>query len=384
MLKAFTAYTQEIDDVEAAVEEVLGQLELDKLLPNSLGILTCYSEFADTGVVKALCDALPFDVIGGTTMGGGVAGDIGHLELTLMVLTSDDVKFSVALSASVSGDASVPLRRMYEKALSGLAAEPVFMLSFAPLIYNIGGEIFINILNDASGAVPNFGTLVVDHTSKYTESKVIFNGEAKADMMAVALFGGNVSPRFLVSSLSEEKTLKQKAVITDSEGNILKGVNGMSAISYMESLGLTNNGVIEGPSTIPFVVDFNDGTTPVVRAIFAQTPEGYAVCGGAMPIGATLSVGSIDYEDVIMTTSGIIKAVNAIEGRNAAIMFSCVGRNYALGTKTMDELRLIEDAFGGKLPYIAAYSGGEICPLTDTDDVQKNRFHNDTIIACII
>lgn len=384
MLKAITAFTKEIDDADSAVAEILAQLDLSRLSSNSLGILTCYSEYLDSGVVKTLCDALPFDVIGCTTMSSATTGNMGHLELSLMVLTSDDVVFSAAVSAPLSDGQEAPLREMYGRASGKLGCDPALMLSFAPLMYNIGGEVFINILSDASGGIPNFGTLAVDHTSDYSESKVIFNGEACFDTLAMALIGGAVEPRFLVSSLSEEKTLKQKAIITASDANILKEVNGIPAVEYMESLGLTNNGKIEGASTIPFVVDFNDGTEPVIRAIFAQTPEGYAVCGGVMPVNATLSIGSIDYDDVLETTRKMIRNIGAPEKINAVILFSCVGRSFALGAKTMDEMQLLEDAFGKSVPYILAYSGGEICPLKDSDGKRKNRFHNDTIIACML
>jgi hypothetical protein len=45
MVKAFTAYTQEVDDKEAAVAEILGKIDLKKLGKKSVGIVTCYSEF---------------------------------------------------------------------------------------------------------------------------------------------------------------------------------------------------------------------------------------------------------------------------------------------------------------------------------------------------
>ncbi len=384
MMKVYTAYTREIDEVDLAVSEILEKIPLDKLLKNSLGILTCYSEFIDTGVVKELCEKLPFDVVGCTTMGSATNGNFGHLELSLLVLTSDDIAFSAAVSTALSEEQDQPLRSMYKLALEKLNTEPVFMISFAPLIYNVSGELFLSILNDVSNGLPNFGTLAVDHTSDYSQSQTIFNGEAYSHSYAAVLVGGNVEPRFLIASLASEKTLKQKAIITDSADNILKSVNDIPVIRYMESLGLTKNGQIEGPSTIPFVVDFNDGTVPVTRAIFAQTPEGYAVCGGTMPVNSTLSIGSLDYADVIETTKSIIKEIDSITSANAVISFSCIGRNYALGVQSLDELETVSEALGEKLPFAVAYSGGEICPVSDTDGNRKNRFHNDTIVACVI
>lgn len=384
MVRAFTAYTNEIDDEEIAVSEILEQIDITKLGKNSVGILTCYYEFIDTGVVKALSDKLPFDVIGCTTMGNAANGKYGHLALTLMVLTGDDVEFSAAVSVSLSDEQEIPLRNMYAAAAAKHEAKPAFIIAFMPLMYNIGGEVFLNILDDVSN-LPIFGTLAVDNTKDYHESKVFYNGETYVDSLSMVIVSGNVAPKFLIASLSDDKSLKQKAIITDSELNILKEVNGIPVVQYMQSLGLVNNGHIEGPSTIPFIVDFNDGTKPVIRAIFAQTPEGYAVCGGVMPIKSTLSIGSLDYNDVMDTTCKIMQEIFEYrQAGSALLLFSCVGRNYALGVKTTDEMEKVIDTLGESIPYQLTYSGGEICPLYDSDGKLKNRFHNDTIIACLM
>lgn len=383
MIKAFTAYTREIDDEDIAIAEIMEKIDLSKLGKSSIGILTCYSEYIETGIVKALCEKLPFDVIGCTTMGNSINGESGHLDLTLMVLTGDDVEFSAAVSKPLSEEQDLPLREMYNEAVKKLTDNPVFIIAFMPLMYNIGGEVFLNILDDVSH-LPVFGTLAVDHTKDYHTSQTICNGEAYEGSLSMVIVGGNVSPKFLIASLSEKKTLKQNAVITKSEANILKEVNGIPVIRYMESLGLTKDGQIEGPSTIPFIVDFNDGTKPSIRAIFAQTPEGYAVCGGVMPENSTLSIGLLDYHEVIQTTHEIEKEILAENKTNALLLFSCVGRNYALGLKTKDEMNEIINSLGTKIPFQLSYSGGEICPLYDNDGKLKNRFHNDTIIACLL
>ncbi|MDR2738996.1 MAG: hypothetical protein LBB68_04085 [Treponema sp.] len=70
MIKVLNACTAEIDDVDLAVSEILEQLDVPgNLRNNSIGIIACYYEFIETGVVAEICKRLPFDVVGCTTLG---------------------------------------------------------------------------------------------------------------------------------------------------------------------------------------------------------------------------------------------------------------------------------------------------------------------------
>lgn len=384
VIRTLTAFTLEIDEPEIAVREILEQLNLEEnLLENSVGFISCYLEFAQTGVLKAICEALPFDVMGSTTSATGIEGQTGNLNLTLMVITSDEVHFAAELTAPLACEQKQAIRLAYEAAHARLSGEPVFMIAYMPLIQSIGGEVFVDALNEASHFIPVFGTLAVDHTVDYAECGVIFGGEVHKESMAMLLLSGNIQPRFMVESLSFDRTLKQRAIITDSDANILKTVNGITAVKYLESLGLTTDGQIQGASTMPFVVDANDGSKPVVRAIFGQTPEGYAICGGTMPINATLAIGSIDYDIVMNTSRSIAKDVLNAQPLHAALIFSCIGRNFALGMRTLDEMLLLKDELGKAVSYQVSYSGGEVCPVYKRDGKTQNQFHNDTIVVCV-
>lgn len=385
MLKTLTAHTAEIDDCEAAVAEILDQLDLENnLLSHSAAILSCYSEFIDTGVVRSLCDKLPFPVIGTTTLATAVTGDLGQLLLGIMVLTSDDIFFSAALTDNLEHELEATVAAAYEKARRQLEGKPELILTAAPLLFHQAGDLYVEILDKVSGGVPNFGAITVDHTSDYRYASVLYNGEAYRKSLAVLLLSGNVSPKFHLATISEKKILKQTAVITDSEGNILKEVNGLPLAAYLETLGLASDGkVSKGLNSIPFVLDYNDGSEPIVRAMFAITDEGYAVCGGLMPVGSTIAIGAIDREDVLSTS---IKTVNRAlpEGENALLMYSCIGRNMALGIDNTAGMRSVNETVRDRIPFLLCYSGGEICPVGHRDGLSSNRFHNDTFIACTL
>ncbi len=385
MLDAYTAFTSEIDEVDAAVEEILSQLDLSSLRQNSVGILSCYSEFIDSGVVAALSARLPFPIVGTTTLATAVNGGSGQLVLALLVLTGEGVRFSAAVSGSLKDDMAGPVTEAYESAARQLPGPPALVLTFAPLMYYYAGDQYVELLGRLSGGAPCFGTLAVDHTADYGQSQTIFGANAYRDALALVLVQGDVAPAFFVGSLSEGVIRKQTAVVTASEGNILQGVNGVTVAEYLETIGLAKGGqIVKGYNSIPFIIDYNDGTQPIARALFAITPEGYGVCGGLMPVGSTLSIGALDRGDVMSVASDVLQRALSSGRHSAALIYSCIGRNLALGVDTLAEAEQSQAQLSGRLPFLYSYSGGEICPVTGEAGSLQNRFHNITFVACLL
>lgn len=386
MIKTLTAFTHEVDDPEEAISEIIEQIEPKKnLRKNSAGIITCYSEYVDTGVVKSLSESLGFPIVGTTTLGTATKEDLGETMLTLMVLTSDDVEFSAALSDSIINDSLKPVDAGYKRAMDGYDSPPSLVFAYAPLSQVVGGDFMVNSLDTVSGGVPIFGTVTVDHNPDYKDAAVIFNGEIHKDKIAMLVCHGDVNPKFIVASIPKEKVMESKDVVTASVGNQLQTVNDKKVIDYLISLGMkkSDDGTIEGINTIPFIVDYNDGSKPVTRILFAITEDGYAVCGGDIPVGTTLSIGTINYDSVLSTTKEAVKSINESGKKEGAVIFSCVGRYFALEFEPHDEMTLVSETIQNDFPYVMTYSGGEICPVYDENGKLYNRFHNDTFTACI-
>lgn len=386
MIRSFTAFTNEIDDVALALSQLEEALGYEgKLLRFSIGIITCFPEYMQSGVVEALVEKLPFETIGITTIANAVAGEMGETMLTIMVLTSDDVDFVTGVTAPVEGETPELLRSAYAAAVGDRQEKPSFMLSFAPLLFNVSGDFFVENMDEITGGVPNFGTLPVDHNQDYHESCVLLNGSAYRDRYAFLLFYGDVQPQFFLGTISDEKVFQEKGAITASQGNQLQAVNGKSVTEYLISLGLTQNedGSITGINSFPIIVDYNDGTEPAVRVMFALTPEGYAVCGGRVPVGATFTMGRFDAEEILSTSTNALERALSGKAFSTLLIFSCVGRYFTLQYDQMAELSMILSHLQGKdIEYMAAYAGGEICPAYNKAGVPTNRAHNNTFVIC--
>jgi hypothetical protein len=385
MIRTLTAYTENIDDPAAALAEIRTQLDLEhRLLKNALGILACHYEFVSSGVVKAVSDAMPFDVLGtiSSVQGTGQAG--GSLFFSLMVITSDTVTFSTALSPSLKTGPAKAIGEAY-RAAEGEAGRPSLIFVFAPFMVENSGDEYIRVLTEASGGVPCFGTLAVDDTPDFHECYMLHQGEHYRDRMSLVLCYGEIHPRFYLATISRDKILEHSARITSSEGHVLKEVNGKPVVRFFEALGLTKASETSYAMTsLPFMLDYNDGTPQVSRVFISLNDQRYAVCAGAMPEGSTLSIGVFDKNDVILTTGKTLEEVLKDSAHaEGMLVYSCISRGMTLGSELLAEMELVRNRIAGNAPFLMAYSGGEICPtLVRPDAAAINRFHNNTFVLC--
>ena len=382
MIKTITACTAELDDEKLAVEQITSQLETgDGLMKNTIGIVACHYEFVLSNVFKAICEALPFEVVGTISSAQSVSGEKGVLLLTLMVMTSDDVEFRKTLTPSLLEDPGSAIAESYKAASAGV--KPSLILAFAPFLLQNCGDDYVNVLTELSDGAPCFGTLSVDDTLDFANCFMLADGEYYRDKMAMILIYGNITPKFYVANISEDRVIGTGAVVTKSAGSILMDVNERPVIEYLQDLGLVGASETQyAMSSLPFLLDYNDGSPKVSKIFVALTPEKYAICAGAMPEGSRLYIASSDKDDVMLTTGEAVKTIlEESPDASTLLIYSCISRSMTLGSEQYKEMELVDQMIENKLPYMFANSGGEICP-TQMSEKSVNRFHNDAFIAC--
>ncbi|MDR2183083.1 MAG: FIST C-terminal domain-containing protein [Clostridiales bacterium] len=387
MIKTFVVSTAIVDDAEAAVSEILSQLDLEKgLLANSAGIISCHYEFIESGIVEAVCAALPFDLAGTISWMLSVKDNTDTFLMTIMVLTSDDVEFVNVLTPPLHEAPGQTISDSYAAAAAARDDTPGLIFAFAPFMPLNSGDEYVDVITKVSGGVPCFGTLAIDDTPDFANCFMLHNGRHYSDRMAMILVYGDISPKFVVTSMSEEKALDKSAIITKSAGHIIKEVNGRPIAEFFEDLGLTKASESYGAMvSLPFLLDYNDGTPKVSKICVTLTPERYALCAGAVPEGSTLQIAPSDKRDVMLTAQNAVdRILQNIQGASCLLVYSCVARSMTLGGDQFDEMYLVNKHTGGKLPYMMMYSGGEICPTQVEGGVATNRFHNNAFIACLL
>ncbi|MDR2340217.1 MAG: FIST C-terminal domain-containing protein [Deltaproteobacteria bacterium] len=389
MHRALLAHTDEIDDVEYAIEDLMRQIDMSQLLPNSVGIVYCDPGFYFSGVCKALNERLPFPVLGSTTITAAVSDSRVSQILALMILTSDNLTFSVACSDELkSGDDSV-VERCYAKAREGMEGEPALIMTYYPLVSDYDRDRMVDILSETSPGIPIYGTLTSSPAlDSFTEARIIYGDGGFNDRMSLLLIYGDIKPRFYLGTFSEEKYLKDKGVITAAEGNRIITINDIPAKDYLIRIGLSEDeaGNLLFPELFPIFLDYNDGTLPYIRAMITNLEDGSVILNGGVRKGAALSVGNIDVSDLQISVDRTLEAMKGEKGFSLAIFHSCAARYFVLFDYDVEiETKAIKGNWeaGNLVPYIFCYSGGEICPVINPDNTLTNRVHAYTISVCI-
>ena len=178
MIKMFTARTSEIDEIEDAVAEIKSQIDFSVLRKNSGGLILCHMDFVESGVVAALCEALPFGVIGMTSMASADEHGYGLFDLTLTVFTSDEVSFEVGMTDSICRD-------NYQEEISGVFGQmrsrvqdnPAMIVTFVPYVRDVAGYEVLDEMDKVCNGVPVWGSFTNSIDFTHETVQTICNGK---------------------------------------------------------------------------------------------------------------------------------------------------------------------------------------------------------------
>lgn len=377
MLKMYTAHTQEVDDPKIAVEELAKQIDMSKLLKNTIGIVTFHYDFGESGILEEISKKLPFQIVGMTTMAGAQSpGHHGVYSLFLTVLTSGDVQFSAGMTAPLtSANYKQEMAKTYKEARAKLPGDPNFIMTFAPYMPDLSGADITQGLDEAVGGIPCWGSLASGVGMVYEQCSTLFDGHIEQYALAMVLLYGNVEPEFIITSIPERNMRDSGGIVTESDGCVLKKINDMPLLEYLAQVGIAITN--QNCTTLPFMVHFEGTKEPVAIGIYRLYDDGGALFGIQLPVGTKLVLSQIDVEGILETARTGVDKILVSKNKNGVFMCPCVTRYIMQAPDQDGEMRLVTEMLAGKgLPYVLSYSGGEICPVKDDSGKLRNRFHN--------
>jgi hypothetical protein len=385
MIKMLTAYTEEIDDVEAAVSGLIEQIKPEKnLLKNSAALVHCYHEFIEAGVLEALDKKLGFPVLGTTTIALALPGSIGDMGLSLTVLTSDDIRFSSGISDPVSsGEIEKSVTDLYKKVTAGFEEKPALVFAFPPLLKGEGqgGDVFVAELEKASGGgIPLFGTLSITNEAGERMSRVLYGGKSYESSVALLACYGSLKPEFYTVAVTEKALQAKRAKITGAKLNVIEAINNMPAGKYLESIGLSFSSLLY----MPIIIYPGDGSK-VFRTGLKILDNGALMITGMAPRNAEISFSSINDKDVLESTATLLQRITqkTAEGRNILI-YACCSRLWILGPRWKEEPGKAAACIKDTVPWHFVYSGGEVFPSILANGNTVNNLQNYSVIVCVL
>lgn len=402
-MRSIVAVTSEMDDARKAVEELLAQIESKRPLDkNSCGFVYCDVEMEHESFLTVLREKLPFEIVGCTSIATfDTENGARIMSAVLVVLTADDVQFSVALTDPLDqGNLRNELSRAYDKTVAEIGEPGKLLFLIPPFNDTIPLDEYIDILSELSGDIPIFGGLP---SSNIADGDILMyaNGRAFADRAAIVLVGGNVRPLFSVQNVLSTFS-EQKSTVTQAEKNVIYKVGDMTFVDHLRSIGLLVDELISQGDLAVYVStplkvnlnknDNNDGI-PVVRTIKTLNPEdGSGVLFGAISEGSTISIATMKRQDIQdscrQAIQDILSKINANQDEDYSyttlLCVSCGGRYMVMADDKDVEGNILVENLPKNLTLSGFYAYGEICPTIVRDGKAVNRIHNESIVMCAL
>jgi len=381
MYKVLTAFTEEIDDPEKAVAEILEQLGLDKnIMKNSAGIYCCPRDYYNNGTAAALEKALPFHTVGTETSGMSVSGEQSFDSLAVTVITGDDISFkreffTVDNNSEAEEHVKPAAARLTE------TEKPKLILFLCSLNVTASVDSVSKFVSEYTGGdVPIYGYVASASTENPFDAILHTEGERYRNAFVLTAVYGNIVPEFKHVSVIKHDANVRKDIVTKSDVNILYEVNGMPLTEYLASINLDTKKILG----MIFLLTMEDGSKTALCPYPINKETDSIPLLGNVPLGAQVSFAVCDSDEALNSSRVFAEELTEnIKGAKGVLMASCILRVLALSKNTA-EFELINKAIAGKVNYLHAIAGGEICPSHGSNGSLVNNFHNVSLTACIL
>lgn len=386
MIKAYSLHTAEADIVEDALADIEGQMGEVELLGNTIGIVACHYDFINGGVLEALGKTLPFPLIGFTTFYQATSKTDGLFELTITVLTSDDIRFALAHchEETTDRDEAVSLiDKAYKEAFADYGERPSLIMSFTSVKSPVTNDEFLRELDKCSGGVPVFGGVTAGDDDS-GENMFVISGDRVFNMgFVILLFIGELNCSFYYGNFKDENLMMSSATVTAADGVVVKSLNDLPATRFMGMNGIDlGNLAKEALITVPVLIRQPAENALIARTWYDINEAGEMLFYGEIPEGSILRIGTAVSDDILDVAQQVTREAAQDSADTAAwFLFSCVGRYVALGLEPTLELDAVKAYIPEDTAYLAGYVGGEFCPV-EIKSTLANRFHNSSFIIC--
>lgn len=398
-MKSISLFTEEMDDLETGVAELVSKYGDFQLLKNSVGIVFAHPDTDFDELIPLLKEHWKFSIVGSTAMSMIVSKrGFATQGITFLIMTADDVEFGVGLTDELEGqDLNQAVAAAYQNALAQMEGKPDIIVTFASVPGHSIGDDYTDALSIASGGVPVFGAMASDDFS-FDDCLVFCDGEKRVHGLAVLLLSGNLRPIMEYEySVSEEASFS--AVITEARDNVIYKLGDKSFVDAVREAGIiiseenSFSDCIGTPFVLTYTNEAGDKLT-AMRSLVDVNPDGSAIFKGRVPQGAKMNIGLINRTDVHNSVAKVAKKsyhqfyANTKDGKyqySTVLLVSCASRLMTFANDIRNEADEYIKDVPDVLSVAGMYSFGEMCPCKgDITGSTYNMFYNSTFTLLVI
>ena len=372
-MRSLQAFTNEVDDISLAVSQLKEGIDMSLLQTNTCGIVFCGFEPDMEELVRTLNEVFDFPFFGCTGIGVLSTGGYSQSSISLLVLTADDVCFSIGMTRDIEGpDDICAFADTYNECTALLHDEAKLIFTYVPWLTNVTFDDIVSLLDEESGQVPVYGGVASDGWT--FDSTYVFTNEGVSQNCGVMMVvSGNVRPIFTIEHSTTLTTNLHKTV-TKAEGTVVYELDGRPVTDFIREMGLITDKtqVILDFLGTPFLATqkTSDGDEiDTLRCLGVIDHENHS-CGyiGRIDEGSELNMVLISKEDieasVKMAFDEILEKISQSRDYKYSSIFcsSCAARYCLLVADKNAEGRAYEGRLPDGLNVQGVYIYGEFCP----------------------
>ncbi len=395
-MQSKVVYTDEIDEIEDAVEVILDEFEGFEFKKNSLAIIFMEEDVEYLDLYKGLREKWDFPIIGCTTTAMLISGTGFRSDgVSVMVMTADDCKFVAGVTGELTKDNyEEDVKKLYSELSGKLDEEEKIIISYGVCVTtkdHVSADDLLAATSAACNGKPIIGGLASDRFS-FDDTRVFYNDTMVKNGMVMALLAGAVEPKYIRVTSIDGSVSPQTYEITESKHNEVMCLDGEPIVDVLarENFEVKKTDVLREYLLTPFIVTIpqpDGGQIQAARNLSLINHESKSgVFLGAMPEGSKLQIGFINKDGVMETLDEALndmrEYLDASDYDYSTILCtSCAARYLALSTRIQGEATDWLSTLPSELNFFGMYSNGEFCPVPDqVSGTDYNTFHNFTFV----
>ena len=368
-------------DVQNAVELVISDCrrQLGGAAPQAGILFTSLMDADFSAMLSQINTAFPgIELIGCTTDGEIISGHrFIQDSVSLLLFGGEGIHFASSVALRVAGEFNGSVSSAFQDCEDRLGAVPTLSIVLPDGLSTIGTSLDSAIQAATGNRYPVFGGTAGDHF-RLTGTYQFHGQNVYSDALPVLMMGGNLE---VTSEIRYGvRPIGQRYEITSFDKNIVHTIEHEPAYAFFER-HLGPRAMDMGAGQCPLAIYPGDG-----GVYYLRDPLNFDEGSGAVSfIGnfeekswARLTVTS--REEILQSADQANNGILAANGNaepELLLIFSCTTRRHILGSRTVEEVALLEDD-GREIPFFGFYCYGEIGPVREDG---PTLFHNDTYIV---